>query len=419
VKAVGAPLQDFLRRPGGAVEPRRPASNKRPAPHAPVLQVLQPKDGGVAAHVLALAEGLTRRGWRIEVATPASSSILGALRDAGVPVHELPLARDPGRSDLAAARMLRALDRERGYGLVHGHSSKAGALVRAAMPGSRRLLYTPHCFAFAAGFGLAQRLVYRTVEQAAVPRSGAIVAVCDWERREAEGLLGAGSRTRRIHHGVAACDDAVPDPELVAFKGDLPLAGMVSVLRPQKDPLLAIRAAARLLSSGRLPGRLAIVGNGPLEGEVRDEIDRLGVHEHVRWFPYGGAVGPYLAALDLFVLPSAWEALPLSLLEAMSCSLPILATDVGGTPEVVEDGVTGRIVPHGDELELAVGLLELLTDPALRVRLGEAGRRTYEARFRLGRMLDETEALYRELLGVTDVPAPALVAKGNGRLRVT
>src|SRR5256714_1003093 len=315
VKAVGAPLQDFLRRPVGAVEPHRLASNKRPAPGAPVLQVLQPKDGGVAAHVLALAEGLTRRGWRIEVATPATSSIRGALRDAGIPVHELPLVRDPGRSDLAAARILRALDRERGYGLVHGHSSKAGALVRAAMP--------------------------------------------------------------------------------------------------------AIRAAARLRSSGRLPGRLAIVGNGPLEGEVRDEIDRLGVHEHVRWFPYGGAVGPHLAALDLFVLPSAWEALPLSLLEAMSCSLPILATDVGGTPEVVEDGVTGRIVPHGDELELAVGLLELLTDPALRARLGEAGRRTYEARFRLGRMLDETEALYRELLGVTDVPAPAMVATGNGRLRVT
>jgi glycosyltransferase involved in cell wall biosynthesis len=369
--------------------------------------------------VLALAEGLTRRGWRIEVATPATSSIVGDLRDAGVPVHELPLVRDPGRTDLAAARILRALDRERGYGLVHGHSSKAGALVRAAMPISRRLLYTPHCFAFAAGFGRAQRVVYRAIEQAAVPRSGAIVAVCDWERREAEGLLGAGPRTHRIHHGVAACDGAVPDPDLVAFKGDLPLAGMVSVLRPQKDPLFAIRAAARLASSGRLPGRLAIVGNGPIEGEVRAEIERLEAHEHVRWFPYRGAVGPYLAALDLFVLPSAWEALPLSLLEAMSCGLPILATNVGGTPEVVEDGATGRIVPHGDELELAVGLLELLTDPALRARLGQSGRRAYEARFRLGRMLDETEVLYRELLGEPAVPAVAELAKGNGRLRVT
>jgi glycosyltransferase involved in cell wall biosynthesis len=143
------------------------------------------------------------------------------------------------------------------------------------------------------------------------------------------------------------------------------------------------------------------------------------VGEHVRWFPYRGSVDPYLAALDLFVLPSAWEALPLSLLEAMSCGLPVLATEVGGTPEVVKDGVNGRVVPHGDELELAVGLLELLSDPLLRARFGEAGRRAHRARFRVERMLDDTEALYRELLGATGVPAAAVAAKGNGRLRLT
>jgi glycosyltransferase involved in cell wall biosynthesis len=388
-------------------------------PGATVLQVLQPQDGGVAAHVLQLATGLRRRGWQIEVATPATSAIVPPLEEAGVTVHELPLVRDPGRSDLAAARQLRALDRERDYGLVHGHSSKAGALVRAALPDSGRLLYTPHCFAFAAGFGRMRRLAYRAIEQAAVPRSGAIVAVCDWERREAERLWGADVRTHAIPHGVAACAGAAPDPELLAFRGDRPLAGMVSVLRPQKDPLLVIRAMARLASSGRLPGRLAIVGNGPIEGDVRDEIDRLGVGDHVRWFPYGGSVGPHLAALDLFVLPSAWEALPLSLLEAMSCGLPILATAVGGTPEVVTDGVNGRIVPHGDDLELAVALRELMSDAGLRERLGHAGRAAYHAHYRVERMLDDTEALYRELLGAAGAPAPAQVAKGNGRLRVT
>jgi glycosyltransferase involved in cell wall biosynthesis len=380
--------------------------------------VLQPQDGGVAAHVLQLAAGLTRRGWQVEVATPPASSIAEPLREAGVPVHELALVRDPGRADLAAVRALRALDREHGYGLVHGHSSKAGALVRAALPDSRRLLYTPHCFAFAARFDRVRRLAYRAIEQAAVPRSAAIVAVCDWERREAAQLWGAEPRVHRIPHGVGACGGAEPDPQLVAFKGDRPLAGMVSVLRPQKDPLFAIRAVARLAASGRLPGRFAIVGNGPIEGEVRDEIDRLGVHEHVRWFPYGGAVDPYLAALDLFVLPSAWEAMPLSLLEAMSCGLPILATGVGGTPEVVTDGVTGRIVPHGDELELAVVLRELLSDAGLRARLGAAGRSAFEARFRVERMLDDTEALYRTLLGAASAPSAAL-AEGNGRLRVT
>jgi glycosyltransferase involved in cell wall biosynthesis len=380
--------------------------------------VLQPQDGGVAAHVLQLAIGLRARGWRIEVATPATSAIVPDLEAAGVPVHELPLVRDPSGSDLAAIRELRALDRRSGYALVHGHSSKAGALVRAALPRSERLLYTPHCFAFAARFGGARRLVYRAIEQAAVARSGAIVAVCDWEQREADRLWGAHQRVHRIPYGVAACAGAEPDPELMAFKGELPLAGMVSVLRPQKNPLLLIRAAARLADSGALPGRVAIVGNGPIEQAVRDEIERLGVGDAVRWFPYGGAVGPHLAALDLFALPSAWEALPLSLLEAMSCGLPILATAVGGTPEAVKDGVNGRLVDHDDELELAVALRQLLLDPDLRQRLGGAGRAAYLARFRVERMLGEIEALYRDLLEL-EPAGVAAVANGNGRLRVT
>ena len=383
-----------------------------------MLQVLQPQDGGVAAHVLQLATGLRRRGWQIEVATPASSAIADPLRAAGVPVHDLPLVREPGPSDVAAIRSLRALDARAGYALVHGHSSKAGALVRTALPDRRRLLYTPHCFAFAARFGGPQQLLYRAIEQAVVPRTGAIVAVCDWERREAERLWGAGGLVRYIEYGVEACGGAVPDPELIEFKGDAPLAGMVSVLRRQKDPLLAVRAMARLAARGRPPGRLAIVGNGPLEGAVRDEIARLGVGEHVRWFPYRGAVGPYLAALDAFVLPSAWEALPLSLLEAMSCGLPVIATAVGGTPEAVEDRVTGRIVPHGNARALADALWSLLSDSVLRAELGRAGLAAYAARFKAGRMIDETESLYRELLGATVAPA-TVTANGNGRLRLT
>jgi glycosyltransferase involved in cell wall biosynthesis len=381
--------------------------------------VLQPGDGGVAAHVLQLATGLRRRGWDVEVATPASSAIVDPLTEAGVPVHPLAVEREPGRADLAAARTLRALDRIRGYGIVHGHSSKAGALVRLALPDRHRLLYTPHCFAFAARFGGPRQLAYRAIEQAAVPRTGAIVAVCEWERAQAERLAGAAGRVRHIEYGVASCDGADPDPELVMFKGDRPLAGMVSVLRHQKDPLLLVRAVARLADAGGLPGRVAIVGNGPIEHEVRGEIDRLGVEQHIRWFPYRGAVDPYLAALDLFVLPSAWEALPLSLLEAMSCALPILATAVGGTQQAVEDGVTGRVVQPGDEAALASALRDLLSDPLALAAMGEAGAKRYRARFRVERMLDATEALYRDVLGAHAPPPAAHAANGNGRLHVT
>lgn len=359
-----------------------------------VLQVLQPADGGVAEHVLRLSLGLAERGWRVEVVTGAESAIRERLEDAGIRVHTLPLVRPPGSADLRAARDLRALDRAGGFDVVHGHSSKAGALVRAALPRAKRLVYTPHCFSFAADLGRGGA-AYALAEQALVPRSGQVVAACDWERRAGEERLrGLRSRIRTIHYGVLPCAGADPDPDLVAFAGGEPLAGMVSVLRPQKDPLTLVRAAAGL--SG--PGRVAIVGNGDLAGDVAAEIERLGAGERIRLFPFRGTSAPYLSALDLFVLPSRWESLPIAIPEAMVCGLPVLSTTVCGIPEAVEDGINGRLVPPGDVDALRAALEGLLSDPAGLRRMGAAGAERASERFTLPRMVDEIEGLYRELM---------------------
>ncbi len=129
---------------------------------------------------------------------------------------------------------------------------------------------------------------------------------------------------------------------------------------------------------------MAIVGNGELAEDVRREIDRLGAADRVRWFEFRGGVGRYLAALDVFALSSAWEAFPLSVLEAMSCGLPVVATDVGGVGEAVSDGVSGRLVAPGDTEAFAAALEELLGDASLRATMGERGRADYERRYRRG-----------------------------------
>jgi glycosyltransferase involved in cell wall biosynthesis len=368
-----------------------------------VLHVLQPEDGGVAQHVLGLACGLERHGWTVEAAVSPSSTILPELAAAGVRVHTLPLARRPASAVLRVTRALRALDRERSYSLVHAHSSKAGALVRISLPRRRRLVYTPHCFAFAARFGAPRRLAYQVIEQALVPRSGAIVAVCEWERALAlRRLRGVSRRLHVITNGVGPCGSPgspnVPARELLEFKGRSPLAGLVTVLRPQKDPLLAVRAAALLDDAGAANGRLAIVGNGELRSDIEAEIEKLGVSDRVRWFPFEGGVKRYLAALDVFVLPSSWEAFPLSVLEAMSCGLPVVATRVGGVPEAVEDGVTGRLVEPGNAKALADAMGELLASQQLRGEMGTRGRAECERRFRAEAVVDATAHLYEELL---------------------
>jgi glycosyltransferase involved in cell wall biosynthesis len=351
-----------------------------------VLQLLQPDDGGVLSHVVHLAGELRRRGWDVEVA--GSPGAVAVLADAGVPVHELPIARAPGIGDLRAARALRRIDRDGGYELVHAHSSKAGALARAALPRARRLVYTPHCFAFAAGFGRARPL-YWAVEQALVPRTAALVACSEWERRAARRLAGARSRVRVIRNGVPPCAPAEPHPALAAARR--PVAGFLARLEPQKDPLTLVRAAA----ARPLPGTVAIVGNGSLAAEVDREIGALGVQDRVLRLPFTPPVERYLHGFDLYVLPSRWESLPIAALEAMACGLPVLATTVGGTGEAVRDGVTGRLVPPADVAALAAALGDLMLDAGT---MGEAGARAAAAEFSLARMVDDVGALYTELL---------------------
>jgi glycosyltransferase involved in cell wall biosynthesis len=366
-----------------------------------VLQVLQPIDGGVARHVLDLSLGLVERGWQVEVAASPACSALPELRAGGVAVHELDLRRAPGPADVRALRALRALDRAGAFGVVHAHSSKAGALVRSALPRARRLVYTPHCFAFAftSQLSLPERAAYRAVEQTLIPRTAALVAVSEWEADIARRLMGGGGKVATIPNGTGPCVAADPDPELRSLAGGEPLALYVSKLRPEKNPLALVRAAAALHVAGELPGRVAIVGDGELAPAVRDEIAARGAGDAVRWFPYGGSTAPYIAAADLLVVPSSWESLPITPLEAMACGVPVLATAVGGMPEAVAEGRTGWLVPAGDEDALAAALRDLLGDRERLERAGAAAREVVEERFRLDTMVDQVAALYGRLLG--------------------
>jgi glycosyltransferase involved in cell wall biosynthesis len=354
-----------------------------------VLHVLQPDDGGVRAHAVELAAGLRERGWEVEVAASESAApgtpFRTALESGGVPVHTLPLRRAPGPADITAARRLRRLDRTGGYDIVHAHSSKAGALVRLALPHGRRLVYTPHCFAFAAALGPA-RALYWAIEQALVARSGAVVACSEWERALAlRSLAAARRRLVRVRNGVRPCRSAAVHPRLAA--APRPVAGFLARLEPQKDPLALVEAAPAW------PGTVAVVGDGSLASAV----DAAAGPNVVR-LPFDGPVERFLLGFDLFVLPSRWESLPIAILEAMACGVPVLATDVGGVAEAVTSD-TGRLVPAGDARALADALAVLGDDPDALRRMGEAARRRAAAEFSAARMADETDRLYRSLIG--------------------
>ena len=377
-----------------------------------VLQILQPEVGGVPEHVLTLSRELSHAGWEIEVAAPAASPYVPRLREAGIHVHPLAMRRRPGWGD---ARVLRAIDRllvERRYDLVHAHSSKAGALVRLSLADPRRVVYTPHCFAFAAGFGGPQRRFYAVIERGLDRRAAAMVTVSDWERARAVERLGnVAHRLVTIRNGVLP-DAAVgaPDAGVVAWAAGRPVVGYLGRLDEEKGPLRFVEAFALAAQDPRFEACGLVVGDGVLRDAVRAEIARLGLGDRLRQEPYGGAVAPWLACMSLFVLPSRWESLPISVLEAMSARIPVLASAVGGTAEAVVDGETGRLVPV-DARVFAEAMVDMVADPEGLARMGEAGRARVEAHFAVSRVAFETAALYREILARADVRRPAIAPR--------
>lgn len=179
---------------------------------------------------------------------------------------------------------------------------------------------------------------------------------------------------------------------------EVPVIGVVARLEPQKGHAFLLDAFPRVLRE--FPdARLLLVGDGSLRGACEAQCRRLGIASSVVFTGFRGDVPRLLDAVDVAVLPSLYEGMPLTAIEAAAMAKPVVATRVDGTPEVVTDGVTGRLVPPRDSAALAASIVALLRDlPAAR-RMGRAGRAAVLARFDLDAQIAATAAVYREALG--------------------
>ncbi|MBF0624388.1 MAG: TIGR03088 family PEP-CTERM/XrtA system glycosyltransferase [Magnetococcales bacterium] len=212
-------------------------------------------------------------------------------------------------------------------------------------------------------------------------------------------FIGNGVDLTRFRPRPEAVDAALPWP------GFLPPGAflIITVGRfwPVKDQANLLRAFARLLQNsrpGQPPCRLLLVGGGLLEGELTALAGELQVRESVRLAGYQEDVPGLLARAHLFVLPSLAEGMPLTVLEAMAAGLAVVATRVGGVPDLVVEGETGTLVPPGDPDALAVAMAGYVADPALARRQGARGRQRVEELFSLEEMVAHYDRLYDELV---------------------
>ncbi len=375
-----------------------------------IVEVFEPPEGGLPEHVCDLSTGLAARGHAVIAVGPPGARVRTRLVAGGVDYRPLSVSGSllsPG-ADLRFARALKRVLIEEKPEIMHAHGQKAGILGRlCAGQVGVPAIYTPHSFVYRSQKHRPRRTAglrewsTRRLEQYLGGRSAAVVTVAEEERTAArDDHIAEAGRVHLIRYGITCDGRAEPDPGLLSFKGEHQLFGMVANLRDQKGLPTMLEALAGLRSdSSRI--RFAIVGNGPLEQEVRSAIVERQLSQFVRWFPFEREVEAYLAALDVFVLPSYWEALPIGVLEAMCMGVPVIASAVNGTPEAVEDGVSGLLIAPRDPGALVVAIRRLSEDDDARRAMGPQGQRRIAEMFGENRMLDEIEALY------TDVAASA------------
>jgi glycosyltransferase involved in cell wall biosynthesis len=351
--------------------------------------------GGAQVHVRDLAFALLAGGHQPIVVTSGNGTYTESLRAAGVQTIILDSLRAPINpiGDLRAFRQIRELLKTLQPDMVSTHSSKAGILGRmAARSLGIPVIFTAHGWAFTPGIPSHHAALYTWIERLAAPLASRVIAVSEFDRQLAISRGVVSSRKLvTIHNGM-------PDisPTLRADPSRTPVRlAMVARFEPQKDHATLLHALAGLMSYA---WSLDLIGDGPLQPKMEELSQRLGLAGRIRFWGQRMDVDAILAEVQVALLISNWEGLPRSILEAMRAGLPVVSSAVGGVPESVRDGETGFTVARGDVAGLRERLRQLLVDAGLRTRMGRSGRQLYEDHFTLNRTLEETLAVYREIV---------------------
>jgi glycosyltransferase involved in cell wall biosynthesis len=370
-----------------------------------ILQVLEPSGGGSGRHFLDLCRALGARGHRVTaIYSPlrAEDRVVAELKSLPLEaVHAVAMTRSPSPSDFKAWAAIQRIVRSAGaFDVIHGHSSKAGALIRLRMPGRHvPRVYTPHAFrTMDPTLGDKGRKIFGGIEtMAGKYLTDALICVSKDEHEHAGNDLGIPEGVlHTIVNGVTPPPSGQREPvrARLGVGQDAFVFGFVGRLSEQKAPERLIGAFARIAAD--VPqAELAMIGFGPLESDVRQLIAASGLADRIRLT--ADIPGPEaMQAFDVLAMPSRYEAMSYVMLEAAAAGLPLILGDVGGASTVLDDGVNGFMVANSDDVtELAEAMKQAAAaDNYARLRASAIGRRENYA---LEKMVGQTEEVYRRL----------------------
>ena len=304
--------------------------------------------------------------------------------------------------DLRAFISLYCFMRKERFDIVHTHSSKAGILGRWAawLAGVRRIIHTPHGHVFYGYFGRMPTLVFIWLERFTALITEKIVTLTD--RGSAEHVafrIASASKFVTICSGIEVPSTLPSNDEIVAIRREwhLPAGacvfGTVARLEPVKGITYLVDAMARAACQ-QSDIRLVIIGDGDERLMLEEKCNRLGVRDLVVFLGFRDDAARLIAGMDVFVLPSLNEGMGRVVLEAMALAKPVIATRVGGLPELVRDGENGWLVPPGDPEALAAVMRRCASDRVRRGQMGEMARTSVGEKFSIDTMLQCVERLY-------------------------
>ena len=390
-----------------------------------ILQVVEACNAGVGRHVRYLCKGLVDQGHRVVVAySPlrADEAFRQFVFDRQDEIRFVPLSvrREVSpASDLRAIIQLTRLVRCEGpFDIVHGHSSKGGAIGRIVSRWSHLpVVYTPHSMIISSPkISTAQATVYTWVERIlGYWATSVIIAISDDERNFISELrLAPEERIAVIENGVDDLDFAhLPENDIEADLHQKPLTlGAALRFTAQKAPGCLIEAFAQLSDElPNLPMRLLIAGNGELFAEAKRQVEASGLADRICLLGWKTDVTELLRELDIFVVSSLYEAgLSYSTIEAMAAGLPVVSTKVYGTRQTIGEIPGNVLVPVGNASALAAGIKWMITaasDKTLRRTLwevGQANREYVRTQLRLSDCTHRTLDIYRALVGRCRTP---------------
>lgn len=371
--------------------------------------------GGPSLHVSYLSESLAERGYRTILAagtiSKGEASMAFIAEQRGIAIESIPgLQREVSPlKDAAAVKCLRDIIRRDRPHILHTHTAKAGTVGRTAarLAGDARppvVVHTFHGHMLKGEFDPVRTVVFRAIERNLARSTDALIAVSPEVRDElVEVGVAPASKFAVVRLGIelsermAGASDGASIRASLGIPPDRFCVGWVARMSAVKQPEDVLRTVRELRNRG-VDAALILIGDGPERARLEKRAQELDLVEGIHFVGFQNDVGPWFHAFDVLLLTSRSEGTPVSAIETLASGRPVVATDVGGTRDVVKDGVSGFLVPFGDVAGAAERLERLARDPALRARMGSAGQAFALSSYGVPRLVDDVDRLYRSLL---------------------